>query len=88
MRLYPGSLYGFTNDILKEYAKCIKCPHLVIFATKCAGFEKEENITAILKEYQSNNPHFSLERIDSTHHGHLTEAEKFAPVIQKFLNRL
>merc|ERR1711997_47441 len=66
MRLYPTSLYGFTNDILKEFAKCITCPHLVIFATKCAGFEPEENITAILKEYQSNNEHFALERVDST----------------------
>ena len=88
MKLYPKSLYGFTNDVIKEFAKCIKCPHLIILATKCAGFEPEENIDAILKEYESNNENFVLERIDTTHHGHLTEPEKFAPVIKKFLDEL
>lgn len=87
MRLYPSSLYGFTNEVLLEYAKCIRCPHLIVLATKCAGFEPEENIKVILKTYESNNEHFSLEKIDTTHHGHLTEPEKFAPVIQKFLDK-
>ena len=88
MRLYPRSLYGFTNDVIKEYAKCISCPHLIILATKCSGFEPEENVTSILKEYEANNANFVLEKIDTTHHGHLTEAEKVAPIIERFLEKL
>lgn len=87
MRLYPSALYGFTNDVLKEFAKCIKVPHLVILATKCSGFEPEENIAAILKEYQENNAKFVLEKVDTTHHGHLTEPEKIFPPIQSFLEK-
>ena len=85
MRLYPSSLYGFTNDVIKEFAKCIKCPHLVILATKCDGFEPEENIREILNIYEANNVNFVLERVDTTHHGHLTEPEKVAPTINHFL---
>ena len=85
MRLYPRSLYGFTNDVSKEFAKCIECPHLIILATKCSGFEPEENINSILKEYEANNG-FVLEKVDTTHHGHLTEPEKFASIIKRFLD--
>ena len=88
MRLYPSSLYGFTNDILAEFAKCIKLPHLVILATKCSGFEQEENIEVILKEYRQNNTHFVLEKVDTTHHGHLTEPEKIVPPIARFLKKV
>ena len=88
MRLYARSLYGFTNDVIKEFAKRVRCHHLIILATKCAGFEPEENITSILKEYkESNSEHFVLERVDTTHHGHLTEPEKIAPVIKRFLDK-
>ena len=87
MRLYPSALYGFTNDVLKEFAKCIKCPHLVILATKCAGFEPMENIRAITKVYEENNENFVLERVDTTHHGHLTEPEKIVPFIKNFIKK-
>ena len=88
MRLYPRSLYGFTNEVIKEFAKKIKCPHLVLLASKCSGFEPEENIDAILKEYEANDVHFVLEKVDTTHHGHLTEPEKVIPVISRFLDKL
>ena len=87
MRLYSKSLYGFTHDVTKEFAKGVKCPHLIILATKCSGFEPEENILSILKEYEENNKqNFVLEKVDTTHHGHLTEPEKIAPIIKRFLD--
>ena len=83
------SLYGFTDDVTKEFAKRIQCPHLIILATKCTGFEPQEKITSILKEYEENNKqNFVLQKIDTTHHGHLTEPEKVAPVVKRFVDRL
>ena len=88
VRLYQKSLYGLTNDVIKEFTKRIQCPHLIIFATKCSGFEPEDNIRLILKEYEENNmQNFVLEKVDTNHHGHLTEPEKVAPVIKRFLDK-
>ena len=88
MRLYPSSLYGFTNDVIKEFAKSIVCPHLVILADKCSGFEVKQNIDLILDEYKANNKQFVLKNVDTTHHGHLTEPEKVAPIIKSFLEQI
>lgn len=94
---YPGKYY-FTRDsrlkhsfspsisqpVTLELSKKMRMPHVFFKATNSPYWERKEyfdEVIDILKE----NPKFEFHTVESTHHVHLTEPEKIAPIISTFI---
>jgi len=82
--------YSYGNNISQpvsvELAKRLKMPHLFLKAQQSPFRERREyfdEMIGILRE----NKDFQYHTIDSTHHMHLTEPEKVAPIIAEFIER-
>lgn len=90
LRVLPVHL-GLSHDQLKEMARLINCPYLVIKSeTNTDGKQYTENlkyfydILEIIKQ-SSRDCHFHL--IPGTHHIHLRDAPAIAKVIHPFLEK-
>lgn len=96
---FPGKFY-FTRDSRLKYnysqsfpqavsielAKNLKLPHLFIKAANSPYYERKEYFNEVIDVLKENKD-FEFHMIDSTHHLHLTEPEKVAPVISKFIEK-
>lgn len=94
---YPGKFY-FTRDSRLKYqyspsfhqqvsvavARRLDMPHLFIKATKTPFYEHKKYFDEVI-DVLKQNKHFEMHNIDSTHHLHLTEPEKVAPIISEFI---
>lgn len=96
---FPGKFYftrdsrlkfnystSFSQQVSVALAKKLKMPHLFIKAKNSPYYERREyfdEVIDILKE----NSKFENHTIDSTHHLHLTEPEKVAPLISDFIEK-
>lgn len=82
------SLYGYPTEMIKEFARKITCPHLVIKATRHPERWKieEEPVNVIRSVYKETNPHNYVEdTVDGNHAIHLTHPENVWLTIQSFL---
>ena len=79
-------LYGFSDEVLQEFARNVKCPHLVIKATDSPRYDSAESDNAILPIYKQN-PKFDFVSVQGSHHVHLNSPELIVPHIEKFVNK-
>ena len=79
-------LYGFSDEVLQEFARNVKCPHLVIKATDSPRYDSEESDNAILPIYKQN-PKFNIVSVQGSHHVHLNSPQLIVPHIDKFVNK-
>ena len=83
-----SSLYGYPTDVIKEFAIKVKCPHLIIKATRHPERWKveEEEVNIIRDAYkESNGNNFKEETVDGNHAIHLTHPENVYKAIETFL---
>ena len=83
-----SSLYGYQTDVIKEFAAKVKCPHLIIKATRHPERWKveEEDVNIIRNVYkESNGNNFKEETVDGNHAIHLTHPENVYTAIETFL---
>ncbi|XP_058453531.1 probable serine hydrolase [Malaya genurostris] len=81
---YSGGI-GWGQDINLELAKRMTMPYMFIKALRSPYYEDKKYFDEYVTLVQQINPTFELEFVDSTHHLHLTEPQKIAPMITKFL---
>ena len=84
------SLYGYPTDVIMQFAQRVKCPHLVIKATRYPERWKseEEPVDIIRKVYEkSNSNNFYVAVVEGNHAIHLTHPENVWLAIQPFLSK-
>lgn len=72
-------------DLTKAYAAHIKCPYLNIRAVPGLKFEQPEHYQEILDIIKIKSKRFHYEEVEGSHHVHLNNPEKVAPIIKAFL---
>ncbi|XP_037945289.1 probable serine hydrolase, partial [Teleopsis dalmanni] len=85
-RLKSSMFYPFSREVPFEMAKRIKCPHLFIKALGGPYYEPKENYDDTL-EILKQNPLFEYHEVEGTHHVHLNNPERVAPIINDFISR-
>ena len=81
-----GELYGYAMEHISQFAMMVKCPHLIVKATRWA-FGGEEDIEKICHVYEQYNPNnFHLTVVEGNHAVHLTHPENVWHAIQQFLD--
>lgn len=84
-RLKVSILGMFTLDLVLEYASRIKCAYLNIRAVPGMKVEEPENYQKVLDNIKLGARKFEYHEVKGTHHVHLNEPEKIAPIIINFL---
>jgi len=88
LRQKAVSLYGYTTDVIKEFASHIKCPHLIVKADGGRLYEEREVAMEVLEVYKkSNTEKFVYAEVHGSHHVHLNSAQIVWEVIQPFLQK-
>ena len=67
------------------YATQIKCAYLNIRAVPGMVFDQPENYHKVLDVIKENVRKFEYHEVEGTHHVHLNNAERVAPIINKFI---
>jgi len=80
------SMYGMPGQFLEEFARNIKCPHLLIRASNSPDYDSPELVQKILEIY-SENPDFQTATVEGSHHVHLNSPELVAPHITNFVEK-
>lgn len=75
-------------DLVLAFAERIKCAYLNIRAVPGMEFDQPENYHKVLDIIKKTAKKFEYHEIDGTHHVHLNEPEKVAPIINEFLKSL
>ncbi|XP_025989971.1 probable serine hydrolase isoform X2 [Solenopsis invicta] len=88
LRLKVSLLGMLSLDIVLEYASQIKCSYLNIRAVPGMKFEQPENYQKVLDVIKEGAKRFEYHEVKGTHHIHLNEPEKIAPIIKNFLENL
>lgn len=96
---YPGKFYftrdsrlkynyspSFSQPVTVEFAKKLNMPHIFFKALNSPYYERKEYYDEVI-EILKGNKNFEAHVIDSTHHVHLTEPEKIAPIISSFIEK-
>lgn len=97
---YPGKFYftrdsrlkynfspSFSQPVSVELAKRLTIPHMFIKAKNSPYYERKEYFDEVVSVLKENNKDFELHYIDATHHLHLTEPEKIAPLVSEFIEK-
>lgn len=72
-------------DLVLAYASRIKCAYLNIRAVPGMKFDQPENYQKVLDVIRQSSKKFEYHEVEGTHHVHLNEPEKIAPIIINFL---
>lgn len=96
---YPGKFYftrdsrlkynyssGFPQEVSVQLAKKLQMPHVFIKAKNSPFYERREYYDEVIDILKTNKD-FECHTVDSTHHLHLTEPEKVAPIISAFIEK-
>lgn len=75
-------------DLTKAYAEQITCPYLNIRAVQGLKLDLPGHYDEILDIIKENSKKFEYQTVEGSHHVHLNEPEKVAPIINKFLSSL
>ncbi|XP_015180141.1 PREDICTED: probable serine hydrolase isoform X2 [Polistes dominula] len=84
-RLKVSSLGMLSLDLILAYASKIKCAYLNIRAVPGMEFEQPENYQKVLDQIKLNSIKFQYHEVNGTHHVHLMNPERVAPIITDFL---
>ena len=85
----PFIFNNFSTEMLKEIARAITCPFLLIRARNSitlAGSEPPELLQEFIDIYNSASKDFRCFHVDGRHHVHLTNPDSVAPYICNFLS--
>lgn len=96
---FPGKFYftrdsrlkynyspSFSQPVSVELAKKLNMPHLFIKALNSPFYERKEYFDEVV-EILNQNKDFEHHTVDATHHLHLTDPEKVAPIISNFIEK-
>ena len=83
--LRPYLFHDFTTEQLKDVARGIKCPLLIIRAQQPVSYESQELVGEFLSIYRENSSDFRYVEVDGRHHVHLSRPHLVAPHIENFL---
>ncbi|XP_056648944.1 probable serine hydrolase [Diorhabda sublineata] len=84
-RLRINALPFFTIDEIKDFASRITCEVLNIRANRGTKFDDPENYDITLDAIKRQAKRFERVVVEGTHHVHLTNADRIAPIILNFL---
>ncbi|XP_044583794.1 probable serine hydrolase isoform X1 [Cotesia glomerata] len=83
------SLLGMLSiDFTSAYAQQIKCAYLNIRAVPGLKFDYPEHYQEIMDIIKSKAKTFEYHQVQGSHHVHLNEPEKVAPIIKNFLKNI
>ena len=85
LRLRVPATFNALEEQVEHYATNIKCPMLLLKATKSHWYMQEEIAKRILKVYMNHNPNFQMHKIEGGHHVLLREPQKVIELINEFL---
>ena len=85
LRHKSPSLNSFSPEQAEQFAKNIKCPHLVIKANN-GVYEDKESVDQALNCYRQN-PKFEMVNVKGTHHVHLNNPERLIPHLEIFIGK-
>ena len=85
LRLRVPATFNALEEQVEHYATNIKCPMLLLKASKSHWYMQEEIAKRILKVYMNHNPNFEMHKIEGGHHVHLNEPQKVIGLINEFL---
>ncbi|XP_055549500.1 probable serine hydrolase [Wyeomyia smithii] len=77
----------FSREVNLDLANRLNMPFLFIKATRSSYFEDKKYYDEVVEILKTNNPYFELYMVEGTHHVHLTNPERVAPIITKFLSK-
>lgn len=77
----------FDQAICLQLGKRIQCPHLFIKSSDSDFSEKYRNITETINLLRKTNRNFEVKHVLGTHHVHLNDPDKVAPIISVFLRK-
>ncbi|XP_035717645.1 probable serine hydrolase isoform X2 [Vespa mandarinia] len=85
-RLKVSTLGMLSLDLVLAYASKITCAYLNIRAVPGMEFEQPENYQKVLDEIKISAKKYEYHEVDGTHHVHLINPEKIAPIINSFIS--
>ena len=85
LRHRSPSLNSFSPEQAEQFAKNIKCPHLVIKANN-GVYEDKDSVAQALNCYRQN-PEFEMVNVEGTHHVHLNYPERLIPHLELFIGK-
>lgn len=87
-RLKVSSLGLLSLDLVLAYASQIKCAYLNIRAVPGMTFEAADHYQKVLDKIKEKARVFEYHEVQGTHHVHLNNPERIAPIVKNFLNTL
>ncbi|XP_008217086.1 probable serine hydrolase isoform X1 [Nasonia vitripennis] len=85
-RLKVSLLGMLSMDLVLAYAAQIKCAYLNIRAIPGMVFDQPENYHKVLDVIKTVSKRFEYHEVQGTHHVHLNNPERIAPIINKFIS--
>ncbi|XP_062132240.1 probable serine hydrolase isoform X1 [Drosophila sulfurigaster albostrigata] len=85
-RVKASFVYTLSNETVLEMAARINVPYLFIKALQAPYYEDMKYYNATL-DVLRKNPQFEYYEVEGSHHVHLNEPEKVAPLINAFINK-
>ncbi|XP_043253737.1 probable serine hydrolase isoform X1 [Colletes gigas] len=85
-RLKVSLLSMPSMDLLLAYAAKITCAYLNIRASNGLKYDRPENYNEILDHIKIGAKRFEYHEVEGTHHVHLNNPERVAPLIAKFIS--
>lgn len=73
-------------DMSLECAKRIKCGYLNIRAVPGMKFDHPESYELIVNEIKNVSKQFEYHEVEGSHHVHLNNPERVAPIINNFVH--
>ncbi|XP_014237062.1 probable serine hydrolase isoform X2 [Trichogramma pretiosum] len=87
-RLKVSLLGMLSMDLVLSYAAQIKCAYLNIRAVPGMVFDQPENYHKVLDVIKETARKFEYHEVEGTHHVHLNNPERVAPIINQFISSL
>nr|XP_014087668.1 probable serine hydrolase [Bactrocera oleae] len=85
-RLKTTYFYSFSKEVPIEMARYINCPYVFIKALQAPYYESRQHFDKTL-DIMKQNPHFEYYEVEGTHHVHLNDPIKVAPIINSFIHK-
>ncbi|XP_024945207.1 probable serine hydrolase isoform X2 [Cephus cinctus] len=87
-RLKVSMLGMLSMDLVMAFAARIKCNYLNIRAVPGYPLEQPENYDKVMNQIKLGAKKFVYKHVEGSHHVHLNNPERIAPIIQEFLSTL
>lgn len=78
---------NLSHEVNLDLAKQLKMPFMFIKALQAPYFEKKEYFDQVVDLLKVNNPYFEMHTVEGSHHVHLSNPERVAPIVTAFLSK-